>query len=72
MALEGAQLEIEDDTGFHHSSVRRDEKGNIPATFYKEETEIRDLQGQERKNKYKGNYSLVSGSYCFVPGMLEP
>lgn len=71
MALEGAQLETED-TGCHHSSVRRDEKGNIPTSFYKEDREIRDLQGQERKNKHKRNYSLVSGSYCFVPGMLEP
>lgn len=68
MALEGAQLEIED-TGCRHSSMRRDEKGNIPTSFYKEEMEVRDLQGQEGKNKHKGNYSLVS---VFVPGMLEP
>jgi hypothetical protein len=43
--------------------TRHGEEGNGVISFYKGETEIRDLQGQEMKNKYKGGYSLASGNY---------
>lgn len=46
----GGQLEIED-TGHHHSSISRGEKGNNATSFYKEEMDIRDLQDREMKNK---------------------